>query len=164
MADTKGREYKRETVCKALEGFLDRCMELNQIDWDEDDILSYRNITDITVFGSFVNSNKEKVHDLDIHIVWALTDFAKSMDSRERMVLASRLAPYGTNYIISCFWEQEGCARFLKNRSPILSLDSQDDINQLEGRKVKIMENGVILEDNLKMIFKENNYKPKSWK
>lgn len=163
MVKSKNREYKRDTVCKALEGFLQRCMELNSVEGDENDIRSFRNITDVTLFGSFVNSNKEKVHDLDIHIVWDLTDFAKSLDSRERADMIYSLSPSGENMVIRVCWDQEGCARFLKNRSPIIAMDSQDDINQLTGRKVKIMENGQILFNNLYQIFAENNYKPMIW-
>lgn len=157
----KKREYKRETVCNTLESLLERVQIMNGIQGNWDDIRSFADVNDMIIFGSFVNSDKEKVHDLDICVT---LDYSKVLsifpEHRKVMGMAARLAPDSYSGISRLFWYSTGPLKYLQSKSPIISF-SGDNVNNLTGRKVKIIENGVILEDNLKMIFAENNYKSK---
>lgn len=154
----KSREFKRKTVCKTLEDFLIRCEILKTFKKDKNNALSYYNVKDVVVFGSFVNSDKEKVHDLDLNIVLEKSDLTKSMSREELASVAYRLAPDNCNMVLKVFWLSEAVYKYLKNKSPIISVNVED-INQLSGRKVKVIENGVLCLENIKTIFHENGYK-----
>lgn len=154
----KSKEYKRETACKALEVFLERCISMNEMQTDSENIISYMNVKDVTLFGSLVNSNKTMVHDVDINVVFEKSPLGNSIPHDELLHIAVNLAPSNMNMVLKFYWLTEGCSRYLANKQGILSVNTED-INQLTGRKVKIMENGQILLDNLHQVFAENNYK-----
>ena len=64
MAEGKKRLYKRETARKALESFIGQAEQVVSGKTDFPDQLIHA-----IVFGSYVNTDNPKVHDLDIEIV-----------------------------------------------------------------------------------------------
>lgn len=67
MAEGKKREYNRATCKERLRELLKRAEEINSDCAD----YPYRNhIETIVLFGSLINTDKDKVHDIDIYIQW----------------------------------------------------------------------------------------------
>ena len=69
---TNRQQFKRETATKTLENVLQKIKEVNR---NKDFIYT---ITKAVLFGSYINSNKEKIGDLDIAIYLKLKDETKS--------------------------------------------------------------------------------------
>lgn len=154
----KIREYKRDTVCKTLIEFLERCKMMNSNSLGVDHVGAYCNIKEATIFGSFVNSDKEKVHDLDIHLVLARSEYCGNLDDKERNRIAMKFAPAGADFITQICYLFIGSEKYLKNKSPILSLDTGDDVEDLTGYKVKIIDEYEFLTDNIQKVFDDNHY------
>jgi predicted nucleotidyltransferase len=146
----KVKEYQRSIACRHLAEFLLRCKTLNGLK-DTSCPESYFKIKEATVFGSLVNSNKEKVHDVDIHIV-----IEKEIPQEEINLLMS-IAPKSYSNFNKLIWVHTIGERYLKGSSSVLSLDSQDSIMDLTGKKIKIIDNYKFLYDNINSIFKSNN-------
>ena len=64
MAEGKKRLYRRDTVKRSLESFVEQAKKVLDGDIDLPDKLIHA-----IVFGSFVNTDNDRVHDLDIGIV-----------------------------------------------------------------------------------------------
>ena len=65
MAEGKKKLYKRETVKKHLKELIER-VKLFQS--GEADLPYPDKIEELIIFGSYVNSDREKIHDLDIFL------------------------------------------------------------------------------------------------
>ena len=151
----KVREYKRDTVCKILIGFVERCEAANK--GEAGKVESYYTVKNASVFGSFVNSEKEKVHDLDINVEMGFSKKGEKMTEQELVDLACEYAPQRLGFIDKLFWVRSSVLRYVKASSSIISL-SLDDIDQLTGRKVQIVKDGKIIKKNVIAILKKNNY------
>lgn len=110
------REYKRKTICNALTKLCERVIAVNEGTAD----LPYpQRIKKVIVFGSFINSTKETVHDGDIYIEvdenrdkWR--DFAQKYGNRNG------------NYIDYLFTAQHKLNKYLKT-SPALSFQNDEE-------------------------------------
>lgn len=150
----KVREYKRDTVCRTLIGFLERCHAFNNGEVGEFE--SNYIVKNAVIFGSFVNSQKEKVHDLDINVEMGPTTKGKKMTSREFFMYAAK-APKSFGVMHKLAWASDCGPRYIKASSPIISIN-EDELDWLSGRKVQIIKNGKIIKKNVIAILRENNY------
>ena len=66
MSESKKRLYKRETAADAAEALIDRIKAIND---GTADYAYYNRIESVILFGSFVNSNKSHIHDLDVLVI-----------------------------------------------------------------------------------------------
>lgn len=71
-------------------------------------------IRQVYLFGSLVNTAKEKVHDVDIYLVCD--------DDRKAMIEFSRKNGKGANYLDLLMFEQVSKAKYLQNRKKIYSI------------------------------------------
>lgn len=154
----KVREFKRDTVCRTLVDFLNRCYVMNSNELDDTEAAAYYNIKDLTVFGSFVNSDKEKVHDLDVHLVLERSELCSEMSYEEIEDFSLVSIPKTGDFVGTLYWLEVGSLNYLKNSSPILSLDTEDDVEELSGTKVKLIEDYEFNKENIKKIFEDNKF------
>lgn len=106
--------YSRITAQKALDNVKKRIKEANQ----RKDFI-YK-ITKAVLFGSFINSSKEKVGDLDIAIYVELKD--KTIPEIEQNQIRAREKCYGLPTILQFIYGKEEIFRFVKDRKKILEL------------------------------------------
>ena len=106
--------YSRITAQKALDNVKKRIKEANQ----RKDFI-YK-ITKAVLFGSFINSSKEKVGDLDIAIYVELKD--KTIPEIEQNQIRARKKCYGLPTILEFIYGKEEIFRFIKDRKKVLEL------------------------------------------
>ena len=112
---TKNKKiYTRETARKALENVIQRIKEANK-----NDEFIYR-ITKAVLFGSYINTNKEKVGDLDIAIYLELKNHSKPeyIQNRIRALNSLNYVPFLLEFI----YGREEVFKFIKNRKQVLEL------------------------------------------
>lgn len=66
MSETKKRVYKRETCTETIKGLVQRAVDVNE---DKADYHYYNKIKDLILFGSYVNTDKDRIHDVDICLI-----------------------------------------------------------------------------------------------
>ncbi len=120
---TNRQQFKRETATKTLENVLQKIKEVNR---NKDFIYT---ITKAVLFGSYINSNKEKIGDLDIAIYLKLKDETKSEPEQnyERYIKAS------SNYlpfILQFYYGKEEVFRYIKNNKRIVQLHDAVEIEK----------------------------------
>ena len=106
--------YSRTTADKALNNLINKIKVANK---REDFIYK---ITKVVLFGSYINSNKEKIGDLDIAIYLELKD--KTIPEIEQNQIRARERCYGLPTILQFIYGKEEVFRFIKNRKRILEL------------------------------------------
>ena len=106
--------YSRETARRVLEDLINRIKEAN-----EKEEFIYK-ITRVVLFGSYINSNKEKIGDLDIAIYYELKD--KSKPEVEQNVIRSYSRDNHISYYLRCIYGKEEVAKFIKNKHRIISI------------------------------------------
>ena len=128
MSESKQREYKRATVAKKLPELMRRVMQLN--DESEHPDFVYK-VEELIVFGSFVNTDNEKIHDLDIGIKLVPKDKYVHLSSEDLQHISYRRAVEAniTDMILQSFWLEEEVLRYLKNKSGIYSFHPADEKN-----------------------------------
>ena len=67
MSEGKKEEFRRDTCIEKLKGLITRAEEINT---GKADYKYYNRIREMVLFGSLVNTDKEKVHDIDILVMW----------------------------------------------------------------------------------------------
>ena len=77
-------------------------------------------ITKVVLFGSYINSTKEKIGDLDLAIYVELKD--KSIPEIEQNQIRAREKCYGLPTILQFIYGKEEVFRFIKDRKRILEL------------------------------------------
>lgn len=63
MSETKKKEYTRETCTAAAKEVLQHALEINE---GKADYQYYNKVKELILFGSYVNSDKPSLHDLDV--------------------------------------------------------------------------------------------------
>ncbi len=106
--------YSRETAKRALENVVKRIKEAN-----ENEKFIYR-ITKAVLFGSYINSTKEKVGDLDIAIYVELKD--KSISEVEQNVARARTSYNYVPFILKFIYGKEEVFKYIKNKKRVLEL------------------------------------------
>lgn len=106
--------YSRATAAKALNNLLNRIKEANK----REDFI-YR-ITKAVLFGSYINSTKEKVGDLDVAIYIKLKD--NTIPEIEQNQNRARIKSYGLPTPMEMIYGKEEIFRFIKDRKKVLEL------------------------------------------
>lgn len=106
--------YSRTTAKKALDNVIIKIKEANE----RKDFI-YK-ITKVVLFGSYINSTKEKIGDLDIAVYVELKD--KSIPEIEQNQIRAREKCYGLPTILQFIYGKEEVFRFIKDRKRILEL------------------------------------------
>mgnify|MGYP000545271012 CR=1 FL=1 len=106
--------YSRATAAKALNNLLDKIKEVNK----KEDFI-YR-ITKAVLFGSYINSIKEKVGDLDVAIYIVLKD--DTIPEIEQNQNRARIKSYGLPTPMEMIYGKEEIFRFIKDRKKVLEL------------------------------------------
>lgn len=117
-----GKPITRATADRLLDGVLERARAYNA----ESGRIRY--VDRLRVFGSYLDPNLQRLGDLDLEIV---------IGRRERSVEAARAyaAASGRQFnslLDELHWADLELIRFLKNRSPAVSI-TQDDVSSFTG-------------------------------
>lgn len=110
----KNTVYSRATAEKVLENILKR---INEVNTNKEFIYK---ITKAVVFGSYINSNKEKLGDLDIALYIKLKDSTKSeyMQNYTQSKKSNKYVPF----LLESIYGKEEVFKFIKNRKRVLQL------------------------------------------
>lgn len=133
LANAKlGKGYSRKAADKALAGLLDRIAQVNA-----DEQYAYQ-VGRTFLFGSIL-TDKDPVSDVDviIDLTPRFTDHTEQYEfsmSRIRKAIREGRPLYGGLYYM---WPMEEVYRFLKSRSPILSLHDADQMEILKGTEFR---------------------------
>ena len=119
MAEGKKRLFKRETCTLELNELLNRVEQVNHSPY----YLYY--VKELIVFGSYVNTQNPKIHDLDIAL-----DMEQKCDDREFVMKKSservRASNKSLSFLDTIYYCYIETAKYLQNRSHILSLHDID--------------------------------------
>ena len=157
MAEGKLKEYSRESSYKQLIEYINRAKNINKGDIPFERLVKVNNLI---VFGSFVNSKKEKVHDVDL-----LLDLERLYDEDISVFDVDEKAPKLANYfekkinslsnnIVSMHNVPIKCIiSYLKANLNIISAHGYDDKEFLDeilnDKHLFIIKNGKVLDNNI---------------
>ena len=114
--------YTRETAKMTLENVIKRIKEANR-----NDEFIYK-ITKAVLFGSYINSNKEKVGDLDIAIYIELKD--KSKPEWEQNLERARTSNSYVPFILKFIYGKEEVFKYIKDKKHILQLHDGNKVDK----------------------------------
>ena len=114
--------YTRETAKMTLENVIKRIKEANR-----NDEFIYK-ITKAVLFGSYINSNKEKVGDLDIAIYIELKNKSKP-ELEQNMKRASTSNSY-VPFILKFIYGKEEVFKYIKDKKHILQLHDGNKVDK----------------------------------
>lgn len=137
--------YSRETAKKVLENVVQRIEKVNK-----NKEFIYK-ITKAVLFGSYINSNKEKIGDLDIAIYIELKD--KSISEFEQNFARARTSLNYVPFILRFIYGKEEIYKYIKNRKRVLEL--HDGIKVDEDAKLLNEKVSYIYFDKYKVIYEE---------
>lgn len=106
--------YSRETAKRVLENVVQRIKEVN-----ENKEFIYK-ITKAVLFGSYINSTKDKVGDLDIAVYVDLKD--KSIPEVEQNIARARNSYNYIPFILKFIYGKEEVFKYIKNKKRVLEL------------------------------------------
>lgn len=143
--DKNGKTYSRETAKKVLENVVQRIKEVNA-----NDEFIYK-ITKAVLFGSYINSNKEKVGDLDIAIYVKLKNNLKpEFDQNfERARTSLNYVPF----ILRFIYGKEEVFKYIKNKKRVLQLHDGIKVDE-DAKKLNEPISYIYFEKN-KVIYEE---------
>lgn len=112
MSEGKKREYLRKTCKAKVEEFVKRAVEINT---DKADYHYYNKIKDIILFGSLINTDRPKVHDIDLLVIY---------DYEHGLLEKFHKEHYGrfNDWFVDCDSERELRIMYLKNKCGIFSV------------------------------------------
>ena len=137
--------YSRETAKRALENVVQRIKEVN-----ENKEFIYK-ITKAVLFGSYINSTKDKVGDLDIAVYVDLKD--KSIPEVEQNIARARNSYNYIPFILKFIYGKEEVFKYIKNKKRVLEL--QDGVKVDEDAKKYNEPISYIYFDKNKVIYEE---------
>ena len=123
--------YTRETAKMTLENVIKRIKEANR-----NDEFIYK-ITKAVLFGSYINSNKEKVGDLDIAIYIELKDKSKP-ELEQNMERASTSNSY-VPFILKFIYGKEEVFKYIKDKKHILQLHDGNKMESISSYSICIV-------------------------
>ena len=136
--------YSRETAKRALENVVQKIKEAN-----ENNEFIYR-ITKAVLFGSYINSTKEKIGDLDIAIYVELKN--KDIPEVEQNIARARTSYNCVPFILKFIYGKEEVFKYIKDKKKVLEL--HDGIKVDEDAK-RFNEPSYIYLDENKVIYEE---------
>lgn len=119
-----GRPYSRRTAERALEGFLERVGEVN-----ENPEFLYR-VKKAKLFGSLLDAKNDYVGDVDVAVDLVPKETDPETHSMLLKARAAKAAAEGRqfgNIVEYLLWGQIEVRRYLKGRSPVLSVHPIED-------------------------------------
>ena len=141
--------YSRKTAKKVLENIVQRIKEVNK-----NKEFIYK-VTKAVLFGSYINSNKEKIGDLDIAIYIELKD--KSIPEFEQNFARARTSLNYVPLILRFIYGKEEIYKYIKNRKRVLEL--HDGVKVDEDSKLRNEKVSYIYFDKYKVIYEEAKQK-----
>lgn len=144
MAEGKKRLFHRTSVEKAYQDLIKRVKNIKK-----QDLLG--EVTDVIVFGSFVNSDLEQIHDLDVCFLYKRNPNGISTKEYENL-LVERISKIKPNSNYSFFemliYDHIEIERYLRNKSAILSVHGNDSlVVALFDKHIFLMKNGKVLDE-----------------
>lgn len=142
MAEGKKRLFYRSTVLKTFKDLYERVKHINEADL-------MLNIKDIIVFGSFINTTNEMIHDLDVCFTFERNTNSNSCEYHNELQRRMEKArPAGGYTFLDClFYDVYETARYLRGHSSIISVH---DVSSLDAALYQIhiylMKDGKILD------------------
>lgn len=137
--------YTRETAKKNLENLIKRIKEAN-----EKDEFIYK-ITKAVLFGSYINSKKEKIGDLDVAIYIELKD--NSIPEIEQNLERARTSNGYVPFILKFIYGKEEVFKYIKDRKHILELHDGNKVDRDSKEQKEPL--SYIYFDKYKIIFEE---------
>lgn len=139
------KSFSRQTAKLALENVIKRISEVNQ---KEEFIYK---ITKAVLFGSYLNSSKEKIGDLDIALYVELKDNTKP--EIDQNLARARTSSVYVPFILRFIYGKEEVFKYIKDKKRILQL--HDGIKVDEDAKECNEPISYIYFDKNKVIYKE---------
>ena len=140
----KNTTYSRKTANRALEDVKKRIKEVN----DNEEFI-YR-VKKAVLFGSYINSEKDNIGDLDIALYVELKD--KSIPEYEQNIQKSRISYNYVPFLLRFIYGKEEVFKYIKNRKRVLEL--HDGVKIDEDAK-ELNEPSYIYFDKNKVIYEE---------
>lgn len=137
--------YTRETAKKNLENLIKRIKEAN-----EKEEFIYK-ITKAVLFGSYINSKKEKIGDLDVAIYIELKD--NSIPEIEQNLERARTSNGYVPFILKFIYGKEEVFKYIKDRKHILELHDGNKVDKDSKEHKEPL--SYIYFDKYKIIFEE---------
>jgi hypothetical protein len=119
LANASFLSFKRTTAEKQLQGIIERAQTYNA------DPTKVRTVTQLIVFGSYLNSEQETLGDLDVayNIVHRFQD--DEFDKKEKEFHANSDRRF-SSFFEQLSWPDTELHLYLKNRSSMISLTGED--------------------------------------
>jgi hypothetical protein len=119
LANASFLSFKRTAAEKQLQGIIERAQTYNA------DPTKVRTVTQLIVFGSYLNSEQETLGDLDVayHIVHRFQD--DEFDKKEKEFHANSDRRF-SSFFEQLSWPDTELHLYLKNRSSMISLTGED--------------------------------------
>jgi len=114
--------YNRETARRALENLKVKIKEANE---REDFIYE---IKKAVLFGSYINSNKEKVGDIDIALYIDLKN--KLIPETQQNFIRSKESGKEMPYLARLFYGKEEISKFVKDKKTVIQLHDGYEIDR----------------------------------
>lgn len=139
------KTYLRKTVEEALNNVIKRIKEAN-----ENDEFIYK-ITKAVLFGSYINSTKDRVGDLDIAIYIELKD--KTKDEFEQNFIRSKTALNYVPFVFRFIYGKEEIFKYIKDGKRVLQLHDGVKVDK-DANEINEAINYIYLDKN-KIIYEE---------
>lgn len=145
-SNKKKKIYSRKTAKMVLKNIKKRIQEVNQ-----NDEFIYK-VNKAVLFGSYINSTKEKIGDLDIALYVELKN--KVISEEEQNFKRARNSNSYVPFILRFIYGKEEVFKYIKNRKQILELH---DGNKVDKDAKKLNVPNYIFFDKNEIIFEEVN-------
>lgn len=145
MFKTYRKNFSRETAKKTIENVLIKIKEVNK-----NDRFIYK-ITKAVLFGSYINSDKEKIGDLDIALYIELKDKTRPEIEQnfERAGVAINYIPF----IFKFIYGKEEVFKYIKDKKRILQLHDGNKIDEYAYKHKELV--SYIYNDKYLIIYEE---------
>lgn len=145
-SNKKKKIYSRKTAKMVLKNIKKRIQEVNQ-----NDEFIYK-VNKAVLFGSYINSTKEKIGDLDIALYVELKN--KVISEEEQNFKRARNSNSYVPFILRFIYGKEEVFKYIKNRKQILELHDGNKVD--EDAKQLNVPNYIFFDKN-EIIFEEVN-------
>ncbi len=145
-SNKKKKIYSRKTAKMVLKNIKKRIQEVNQ-----NDEFIYK-VNKAVLFGSYINSTKEKIGDLDIALYVELKN--KVISEEEQNFKRARNSNSYVPFILRFIYGKEEVFKYIKNRKQILELHDGNKVDE-DAKKLNVP--SYIFFDKNEIIFEEVN-------
>ncbi len=145
-SNKKKKIYSRKTAKMVLKNIKKRIQEVNQ-----NDEFIYK-VNKAVLFGSYINSTKEKIGDLDIALYVELKN--KVISEEEQNFKRARNSNSYVPFILRFIYGKEEVFKYIKNRKQILELHDGNKVDE-DAKKLNVP--NYIFFDKNEIIFEEVN-------